>query len=37
MRKLSHNFLKSKSTDILETMFLFKDEIVHDSVICNNS
>ena len=37
MHQLRHNFLKSISTDILETVYYSEDESVHDSDICNNS
>ena len=33
MRQLSHNFLKSISTNILETIYWSEDESVHDPVI----
>ena len=36
MRILSHYFLNSISTDILETIYWSEDESVSDPVICNN-
>ena len=36
MRQLSHNFLKSISIDILETMHWSKDESVYDPVNYKN-
>ena len=37
MRRLSHNFVKSISIDILETIYWSEDESVSDPVICKNS
>ena len=37
IHQLRHNFLKSISIDILETIYYSEDESVHDSDICNNS
>ena len=37
MRQLSHDFLNSISTYILETIYWSEDESVHDPEISNNS
>ena len=37
MRQLSHNLLNSISTDVLETIYWYEDESVHDPEIYNNS